>query len=1154
MGARILIVDDNPVNLKLAADVLEMEGHEVTRAVDAEDAIRLIEDSPPELILMDIALPGMDGLTLTRNLKADARFKAIPVVALSAFAMKGDEQKALDAGCDGYITKPINTRTFPAQVESFLIRPPRPMKLLIVDDHETNLKLLRAQLEVAGHTVLEAGNGVEALQVLERRAVDGVVSDILMPQMDGYRLCLEVRRSERFGAVPFVLYTSTYDSPADRDLALSAGADAYIAKPAPTDTIIEALRAAAKKPARPRVASDAAGEIAAPVLKQYSEALVRKLEVKNLDLARAHEGLVEVEARLSGLIETAIDSIIAIDEEQKVILFNSAASRMFGYSRTEALGRPLNDFMPARFRAAHTAHVHAFALEAKNERHMAAREVSALRRDGTEFPIEASISKLDTSHGPLYTVFVRDISERHKATRALADSEQRFRQIADSVGDVFFLRSPDGSRMDYINLAYERIWGRGRDVLYATPGSWVEAIHPDDRAAVQAMSATGALTGAFEIEFRIVRPDGSIRWIESKGFPVRDDSGKTIRIAGIATDVTEHKKADARIRSLNRVYRVLSGINTLIVRAQHRDELFQEACRIAVDAGGFRIAIIGMIDPQGEIVQIVAKAGGTEDFFTEAQAVLTADTVHGRGASALAIQTLKPAVFNDIARDAPQTMGPQMPSAAGFRSVAVLPLVVDGKALGIFSLQAAEVDFFNDDEMKLLRELAGDISFAIDHLAKIQMLNYAADYDAVTGLPNRRLFTERLSQRMDAARGKDELLAVVLVDMERFRRINETLGRAAGDDLLRMVAGRLKKANPSAARLGVDMFAFKVIDRQSAADVARVLEEISTSCFGQPFTLSGQELRIGCRGGVAVFPGDGDDAETLLRNAEAALHRAKAAAEHCVFYAPAMNARAAEALATESKLRLAIERREFVLHYQPKVDLAGGRVVAVEALIRWQSPERGLVPPLEFIPILEESGLIGAVGEWALGQALADARRWRAAGFPLRVAVNVSPLQLRRSDFAALIAQVTAEGGAALLELEITESVIMEDVDRNVGVLKQIRDMGVAIAIDDFGTGYSSLAYIAKFPVTSLKIDRTFILGMTKSPEGMAIVSSIVALAHALNLQVIAEGVETEEQARLLRLLRCDAAQGYLYSKAIPSADLETLLSTGATLPVRKPA
>jgi EAL domain-containing protein (putative c-di-GMP-specific phosphodiesterase class I) len=310
-------------------------------------------------------------------------------------------------------------------------------------------------------------------------------------------------------------------------------------------------------------------------------------------------------------------------------------------------------------------------------------------------------------------------------------------------------------------------------------------------------------------------------------------------------------------------------------------------------------------------------------------------------------------------------------------------------------------------------------------------------------------------------------------------------------------------------------------------------------------------LRIGSRFGVAVFPGDGADAETLLRNAEAALRRARSAAEHCVFYAPVLNARAAEALRMESKLRRAIERQEFVLYYQPKITLADRRISGVEALMRWRDPTGGLVLPGQFIPVLEESGLIGAVGQWALHQALTDQKRWRTAGYAApRVAVNVSSLQLRKNDFAEMIAQIVTSNEGAALELEITESMIIEQVDRTIEALKRIRACGVNVAIDDFGTGYCSLSYIAKLPVTSLKIDRAFILGMSEGPEGLAIVSSIIALAHSLKLNVVAEGVETEEQARLLQLLACDEAQGYLFSKPLPSEALEELLRDGCALPL----
>ncbi len=265
-----------------------------------------------------------------------------------------------------------------------------------------------------------------------------------------------------------------------------------------------------------------------------------------------------------------------------------------------------------------------------------------------------------------------------------------------------------------------------------------------------------------------------------------------------------------------------------------------------------------------------------------------------------------------------------------------------------------------------------------------------------------------------------------------------------------------------------------------------------------------------------------------------------------MFYAPHLNARAAEALGIDSKLRRAIERRGFVLHYQPKLTLLDRCICGVEALIRRQDPERELVPPMQFIPVLEECALIGPVGEWALRQALIDKDRWRAAGFARPcVAVNVSPLQLRKTDFAEVVGDILATGEVGRLELEITESVMMEDVDRNIGVMRKIRALGVSIAIDDFGTGYSSLSYIARLPVTSLKIDRTFVTGMTLGPEGMSIVPSIIALAHSLNLKVVAEGVETEEQAGMLRLLRCDEAQGYLFSKPVPCEAIEDMLRRG---------
>jgi EAL domain-containing protein (putative c-di-GMP-specific phosphodiesterase class I) len=305
------------------------------------------------------------------------------------------------------------------------------------------------------------------------------------------------------------------------------------------------------------------------------------------------------------------------------------------------------------------------------------------------------------------------------------------------------------------------------------------------------------------------------------------------------------------------------------------------------------------------------------------------------------------------------------------------------------------------------------------------------------------------------------------------------------------------------------------------------------------------EVRVTARAGIALHPGDGDDAGTLFQNAEAALKRAQASGERALFYAPEINARAAERLGLESRLRRAVESEEFVLHYQPRFDAASGAIAGLEALIRWRDPERGLIPPGSFIPVLEESGMIAEVGRWALASALGDHRRWREAGRePPRVAVNVSAIELRRRRYADEVGGALADAGAepGTLELEITESLIMADVEASTAMLRRLGELGVAVAVDDFGTGHSSLAYLAKLPVGSLKIDRSFVATMMEDSNSMAIVSTVISLAHALKLRVVAEGVETEEQAKILRLMKCDEMQGFLFSKPVPAEEVAALL------------
>jgi EAL domain-containing protein (putative c-di-GMP-specific phosphodiesterase class I) len=365
--------------------------------------------------------------------------------------------------------------------------------------------------------------------------------------------------------------------------------------------------------------------------------------------------------------------------------------------------------------------------------------------------------------------------------------------------------------------------------------------------------------------------------------------------------------------------------------------------------------------------------------------------------------------------------------------------------------------------------------------------------------------------------------------------------------LLRQGASRFRAAAADASwlgRLGADQFAVWVPGVATEEELIRRTEDRVREIFAAPYRLNGEELRLAARLGIAMYPADGADAETLARNAEAALKKAKAGGERILFYTETMTANVAEKLALENKLRRALERGEFVLHYQPKVDMDLKTVRGVEALIRWRSPELGLVPPAKFVPLLEETGLILEVGDWALSRAAMDHREWFERGLaPPRVAVNVSPIQLRQRDFVSTVERSILEGLApAAIDLEITESLIMEDIKTTIAKLNQVRQLRVGVAIDDFGTGYSSLAYLAQLPVETLKIDRTFVVTMLEDPNNATLVQMIISLARSLRLNVVAEGVETEQQANFLRLLHCDQMQGYFFSKPMPAPEFAAFL------------
>ena len=436
-----------------------------------------------------------------------------------------------------------------------------------------------------------------------------------------------------------------------------------------------------------------------------------------------------------------------------------------------------------------------------------------------------------------------------------------------------------------------------------------------------------------------------------------------------------------------------------------------------------------------------------------------------------------------------------------------------------------------------------------------QELEFQARHDILTGLANRALLRERLEQAMAVTRRSGQPLWVVFIDLDRFKFVNDTLGHDAGDLVLKNVAERLCDATrevDTVARLGGDEFVLLLPQHGNGEPGAAILQRIQDA-VAQPLQLGEYEFFLSCCMGVAVYPDDGVDADTLIKHADIAMYRAKEQGRgHWQFYASSMNAGTLERLELESELRHALERGQFHLEYQPQLDLASGAVVGMEALLRWQHPQLGRVPPASFIGLAEEMGLIIPIGDWVLRTACAQARAWQLAGHgPLRLAVNLSARQFKQKNLLHAVAQVLADTGldAAHLELELTESMVMHDVEQATTIMAKLKALGVQLSIDDFGTGYSSLAYLRHFPIDVLKIDKTFVSDITHSIDDAAIVRAIISLAHSLRLKVIAEGVETEQQLAFLRQHGCDQMQGYLFSRPLAAPAFETLLLEGSMLP-----
>ncbi len=604
---------------------------------------------------------------------------------------------------------------------------------------------------------------------------------------------------------------------------------------------------------------------------------------------------------------------------------------------------------------------------------------------------------------------------------------------------------------------------------------------------------------------------------------------------------------EERLRRLTRTYRMLSSTSSAILRLHNRAELLDEVCRIAVQQGGYQRSAISLLDSGTKVLTQLACAGldsqpheGTDhvmDPFGPQSDLM--DQVIRSGA---------PVVHNDLQREAPSASLRESAILLGYRAVAALPLKIDGATIGVIRLFSTEPGVFDAAEVGVLLELTANISFALQYLEKDEAVHFLSYFDSLTGLAKRPLFCQRLAQTLAKDSRQEAGRTVLVFDVQKLGAINDSFGRYVGDSLIEKIAARLKQTysdSESVGYFGGGTFVISLADCGDATDTGVMTRSAAAPLFVEPFYIDGQELRPTIRSGFAFFPHDAKTADALVQNAEAALKAAREDNEKYMMYGLVTQRPTSRSLALEARLTRALDRNEFLLHYQPKIDIKSGRVQGLEALLRWQDSDEGIIQPSVFIPLLEHSGAIVDVGEWIFLQAVRDLGKWRGAGLNTRVAVNVSPLQLRRRDFVErVLAGIAPSGSAAAgLDIEITESMLMHDLELSIRKLSQLREAGLGVAIDDFGTGYSSLRLLAKLPVDTLKIDKSFVQSIVDTPNVATLVATVVSLARAFSMKTVAEGVETAEQLQKLRQMKCDQAQGYLYSRPVSAAEVPTVFA-----------
>ena len=764
--------------------------------------------------------------------------------------------------------------------------------------------------------------------------------------------------------------------------------------------------------------------------------------------------------------------------------------------------------------------------------------IDALQRGASDYVLKENLRRLQPAVERALRV-AREKSERQRMERALQASEERFRSIVESTADWMW-EMDGGGQLTYSNRSVADILGYAPEDLIGKDALHYLDDEQRDAAAqrIGADSGSGSPRGWRNWVLRWRHRDGSLRCLESTAQPLRDEQGRHAGYRGVDRDVTLRLQQEARIAQLGRIHAVLGALGNAVLRARSFEPLLGMICRLAVEHGQFKAAVIGLRMAQNQL-QVGSHAGDRRviDLISNAGPFsLTGSDPFDRPAIR-AINENRNVIAHDYTKLPVADAWRQQLIDAGVVSHIALPL---GKpAWGVLGLYSGSAQEFDAAEIDLLERLTAEIDHARDFFAKSERLEYLAYHNPDTGFPNRAAFQEALPALL-----QKQTHVVAMTDMDRFRHYSQSRGRDFAMRLLALVGERLRNLLPPEALFAHpedDVFMFAYAEERGGDESLDEVEKLLASASAMPFLVDGEEVQVDLNASMLLAPAQGSEPEAIERNLTAMLVESHDRPRRALAFTETARQRAERRVEIERDLHQALQLNAFELYLQPKFATSTQALTGAEALLRWRHPTRGLVAPGDFLSILEESGLIVEAGFWVRRTALAITQRWRELGhIDLRLAVNVSARELRQLDFVTRCRRLLSKSeGEHNIDIEITESLLMDDIAHSIRVLQSLRDLGCRVSIDDFGTGYSSLNYLSRLPTDALKIDRSFIALIALSPDTLSLVTQIIGLAHSLGLKVVAEGVEDEEQAKLLRLLRCDELQGYFLGMPMTVEEFE---------------